>query len=526
METKSLEEEAKSLEVEAAVLLESTRNRLPTTFDRLATIQNETQDWMIKFDRIDSLFRLPDDNDKRMRLLTDYVNVSRLKNSVTASKESLMNGTYFSHMDEIWEVQEKCFMLDINRFPSLVRILAIPAMPEYELTLTGAMEQTTRAAGDATASTTSRSTISNRNAYFSVDIFGGANLGRKELAHLMPASRMNANTWFGVVPWVLQMNGQLEKRSTDTAVLENEWGLLQKCIHGIIRSDKKAREAGLGIKHFRSNQIWLENEAYYYDSIASIIIVPILTAAEVTRWNGEGYEAIVLAGHNPFEMSYTITDMKMQASSVYQKTSAYLGGTEDNFLATPDEIDKATSLLDLVLCNLAYTNTRHKYATILKEDDLKLHKDFMSAYKGPFAVENHVKVPSCTEKVHSGSAIVRKVVFRSVLDETTVSLNHPAPHPTLLLVKAAVNFSTRQGWSLVAGGESSDSDTDSIPSGSLEYEDRNYNDEQVRAPDFDKPPRKLDVPHEIAFVPISCTIPHLVLPEQASDTESDFWEML
>lgn len=90
--------------------------------------------------------------------------------------------------------------------------------------------------------------------------------------------------------------------------------------------------------------------------------------------------------------------------------------------------------------------------------------------------EQYVLVPRCTDHVTTGNVVVRKIVFKSVWDEACKSL-HPAPDPVLLTVKAACNWSTRQGWPLVAGGYyEEDSDTESVlPSWSAECEARGWN---------------------------------------------------
>jgi hypothetical protein len=184
-------------------------------------------------------------------------------------------------------------------------------MDYYEMTANGAMNRSTKVADDS--STTSDFSDSD-DSYYCVDIFGNKDIGGKELAYLMPTSKDHATTWFTVVP---KMDGMFWNNSqTNEKSLRQEWKSVQKGINGFCNVKSKLKQPGSGIKHFRSNRIRLFNQVEYFDKTAAILIVPIMTAVEMTQWTGEGYSAIFLAGH---VQSNTFLNEQDGAAEVYRQ---------------------------------------------------------------------------------------------------------------------------------------------------------------------------------------------------------------
>jgi hypothetical protein len=263
------------------------------------------------------------------------------------------------------------------------------------------------------------------------DIFGNVKPGcHLPDTYLLPASPMSARNWYNVIPWILPNIPENDTMSAenveDRADKESEWmRRMSKCVHGskIKESDGMAsyhRNPGSGIIHFRTNRVHIYAPSMLNEQ-PSLVIVPILTAESARNWNGEGYDAIVVAaGTN-----------EVTASNVYERVEAGLcisrfdddADLDINLMfATDDEVETARSLLSDVVENLS-----------------------LKWCEGSASKSNHVPfwpdgvpVPAPKEASLSRIGHVRKVTFVDAREKTVKE--HPAPDPILLVLKAAANW--------------------------------------------------------------------------------------
>jgi hypothetical protein len=256
----------------------------------------------------------------------------------------------------------------------------------------------------------------------------------------MPQSPECAATWFPFVPWVLNVTATFKDDEDDL-----RWDYVSKCIHGFKK--KKKREDDVGIKHFRSNRICLLGQKDIFDTDPCLLIVPIMTVQQVKDWNGEGYDAIVLAGHH----NSTTPD------KVYRMIGAAYGTLR---FATFDECNTACSLLrQMILCvckSLKSTFPLELLTTQMGSFQNQKILEQLSKLQSPSQTPTSmVDVPlpiginSTTTSIN-----VRKVSF-SHLNESIQSDDgsnmHPAPDPVLLCGKAAKNWLKRMKTPYLAG---------------------------------------------------------------------------
>jgi hypothetical protein len=67
---------------------------------------------------------------------------------------------------------------------------------------------------------------------------------------MMPHSDDCAKYWYPLVPWVLPI---------DSEKLKKDEMYLQKCIHGFKQTNTKNKQNHVGIKHFTTNRIRINN---------------------------------------------------------------------------------------------------------------------------------------------------------------------------------------------------------------------------------------------------------------------------
>jgi hypothetical protein len=205
----------------------------------------------------------------------------------------------------------------------------------------------------------------------------------------------------------------------------------------------------VGIKHFRTNRIRLENQANYLDTDPCVVIVPILSDDEVANWNGAGYSAIVLAGAG---VQPTSGRNKIKASYVYKMIGASEGGQYGDYLATSNDVNVATELLQLAVLSIAKScRTMYKNG----EENLKMEvaekKSTQTAYNDITKRNNpSIPVPVLINRRGPPLMKIRKVTF-SALTRLETSPCHFAPNPALLLAKAASNWLKRQKVELLPG---------------------------------------------------------------------------
>jgi len=190
------------------------------------------------------------------------------------------------------------------------------------------------------------------------------------------------------------------------------------------------------------NKIRLACQYDLFDQEPCVLIIPILDLDEMKRWNGEGYNALVMCG--------SIVDTSdpprvvIEASSVCQR----IGMIERGPIASAPQIEKARQLLEHVLLGMAYSllnRCQEKWNELFAAEDLR------SSFLSPTGIMK-LQVPDAV-------ASKEKLKVRVVEFSNHTALNgeategHPAPDPLLLAVKAAINWSRRNKQPLRAAGE-------------------------------------------------------------------------
>ena len=125
----------------------------------------------------------------------------------------ITDGTYFSTIDDLWDVSTKCFLVH----ESFVRMQNVTdTNNRYEETVKAASSK-----NGEVAEMSSRNGATASTDGLKIDIFGHPSESAHS-AHLLPHGPSCSPFWFPVVPWVLS-----------TKKLTLTWNFMQKCIHGI-----------------------------------------------------------------------------------------------------------------------------------------------------------------------------------------------------------------------------------------------------------------------------------------------------
>ena len=292
-----------------------------------------------------------------------------------------------------------------------------------------------------------------------VDIFG--NRSSAHPAHLLPYSTNCASYWTPIVRCVLSF------QKTEA----HSWDFVQKCIHGTECTEAEASNKKLiygstemsdsvstlagksykmhsvGIKHFPTNRIRLFAQKDYYVRSPCVIIVPLLTLEEVNKWNGEAYEAIVLAGAwNKTDAAQVYLGINATRDMMKQDGAA-------NRLADKDQCETACHLLDQMIrciCEAVNDSTASRFYN----DKFEKRVDTVPIKK--------INVPVSDWK---DSFKVRKISFANSNEQIK-----PAPDPVLLLAKAASNWFKRQDNKILPGWCSDDDTTYADDDGTEETE--------------------------------------------------------
>jgi hypothetical protein len=198
----------------------------------------------------------------------------------------------------------------------------------------------------------------------------------------------------------------------------------------------------LGIKHFRTNRIRLDCQETYLDKYPCVIIVPMLTLEGVKFWNGEPYEAIVLAGYwNYMDQEEHIF---VPAAQIYASinASANMQNNDNfaNFLATRNECKKSCLLLKRYIFFVIKAFRAHVNLMRANANDLENFAEWKRNLD-----KGWVPVPFSNEWDVDGMK-VRKVSFAA----SRAPVN-PAPDPVLLLAKAASNWLKRHDFAILPG---------------------------------------------------------------------------
>jgi hypothetical protein len=366
--------------------------------------------------------------------------------------EALTNGTFFSTIDDVWKKEDKNIKKVSSEY-SFVRCHHVADRYEKtvktadEATSTGNLNDDTNvelvedaernvgknSTGSKTADSSQRSKASDKH----VDIFGEAGPNAAS-AHLLPHATICSSYWIPVVPLVLS-----------TGEITLSWDFMQKCIHGTIDPSTRKRIPHVGIKHFPTNRIRLVSQEIYLDKFPCVIIVPIMTLEEVRNWQGERYDAIVLAGNWSYKENDNEEPVVVPAAKAYEGICAWHNMLNiANCLAIKDECSKACLLLEqFIVCVCKTFN-----------GTTDLHKNFEGAKTRGNVDEWKKNIPIKEAPVpvsgdwNDDTMKVRKVSFAE-----SKEMENPAPDPVLLLAKAASNWLKRHEILLLPGCGDDDS---------------------------------------------------------------------
>jgi hypothetical protein len=123
---------------------------------------------------------------------------------------------------------------------------------------------------------------------------------RRQWSKGSPDSQRNIASKFLVsfVLWIIPGSSNAEESANSPL----DWK--EKCINGVKHRGSTNRVSGVGAKHFRTNRICLRAQAFFFDQRGFLLIIPILTKDAVKNWDGQAYNAIVLAGGPDYHQCY------------------------------------------------------------------------------------------------------------------------------------------------------------------------------------------------------------------------------
>jgi hypothetical protein len=257
------------------------------------------------------------------------------------------------------------------------------------------------------------------------------------VAHLVPGSSRKAAGYFDVAICALAL---------DEAGLS--WETLQKAIHGAVPAGGGGRIAHTGIKHSVTNKIRLPGQGDYFDRLSCVLIVPVMTLNRAKRWDGEGYQAIVMVGP-PLTNEVDPDGHPVNVQSICAAINLLNAGET----ARPGQIDSARTLLSHFVLGLAYSllHRSGRFYHHMNENVRGEWNNLRTAFLQNAAAG--VVVPARNRAGQPWR--VRLVTFRGAAEAGNL---HVAPDPYLLTVKAAVNWSRRHNQQLLAAAEPQDDD--------------------------------------------------------------------
>ena len=381
-------------------------------------------------------------------------------------KLALMEGRYFALIDEVFEGNVREYRVEkkaaINFFKEVCRDAAQAKemkfrngtknklLAAYEITLKHAASSKNGDAAMADGQSRSSSHRLKKDLIWKNGIFGEIS-SHQEIAHLVPASVNDANTYWFVTDFLF---GYIKKRA---------WEVRSKLLHGTqdAKATKPARIKNTGVKNAVTNKIFLTHSMLYFDTSPNLLIIPVFTVQEAKDWKDEGYDAIALIDAYAFDTNKTnrqnetalekerkdtledvATETKFakgdkRLSKIATGTDFAFGDT--NLLATEEEIRKAHTLVK------AYTNAiigaqRH-FAPEESRKDRRGNENLVGRLYNSQNLQY-----SDTKLIWKPTQKVRKIRFASHSEED----GHPAPDPILLVTRAAVQLQRRRGIELAA----------------------------------------------------------------------------
>jgi hypothetical protein len=413
----------------------------------------------------------------------------------------LLNGTYYATIEEVWvgEVaefgheDEQCFTDLVRGSPPTFPMRAACAgggdiladgvgvhgtaahdpnggdrkreteerVAAYEYTKECAEDDDTYevAAPSTSTAASSRESSVDRDYHdvWPVDLFGNGDRSdvAAQMAYLVPTSSdMAATLYRDVAICALGLR------------LDAGWNTTQKAIHGATRkgvnngttetgdensgtdpnvaATTTTRGASLlpttGIKHFATNLIRLVGHEHFLDNAPCVLIVPVLSLAQVKCWNGEEYRAVVMVG-------------PWGNNSAQALCGAIRMQDKKEPFATPGEVEIARLLLELLIKGLAHS-LLERFPPAITDHWNAAQKANLDELRHAFSTNLRIHGGLVVPKVNGGDRAqplrVRMVDFASAAGpSSSIRGRHPAPDPLLLAVRAAVNWSARHDQRLL-----------------------------------------------------------------------------
>jgi hypothetical protein len=359
-------------------------------------------------------------------------------------------GNFYSSIDEIWDFDQILVQQsDVNLFENLRRDCT-PSFIErrqgrdnlegaYVLTVRAALDACGMVAKEKEKSRGSLGDTSEKKTVWPCDIFGNPR-ENSQIAHLVPVSSEDVSLYSDIARCVFGFQDRVPAKTIQKAIRGTSTivSAASGCLRTIVglllpsrrRAPKTRRSNFVGLQHLSTNKLRLCGQTYYDDK-PCLCIVPVLTVDAMKSWTGEGYEAIVLAGR------FTKDGEATEASEVYRNIRLT---TPTGPFASEGQIDVAREALTSMLLGMTYSL---KYRSDkLKAGLPKTYKDRVDERRVAFSCEGMTTCP-VEKRTNSGPRRVRLIKFQA--HDATDANGHPAPDPLLLVTKAGVNWSWKQG---------------------------------------------------------------------------------
>jgi len=280
-------------------------------------------------------------------------------NAKLALKDVLKDGRYFALIDQVFErdatsnftntttrstkkiFKEVCRSGSQLATKRLFRNGTKEMLPAYSLTLDHAKDSEAPEAseapdaGAATRLSRTSSHLSKKDTIWLHSIFKKEGPLNGDIAHLVPASKEHADTYWFVTHFLF---GYEANRS---------WGEIRRLIHGTNKKTKNGKLRKIdntGLKHAVPNKIVLAGQKTHFDQNPHVLIIPICTLKEAKDWKGKSYEAIVLIDACDPELDGSLEEKrKVDLPTITGDT--HFGQGDCDTLASKEEVQTAYNLV-------------------------------------------------------------------------------------------------------------------------------------------------------------------------------------
>ena len=353
-------------------------------------------------------------------------------------QESVSSGKYFATIRDIWPTP-RLFQMNKQNWRSQFETVCRENVPRFSRSCLSGDHRprqefiVSRKGAVDNSFIVGESVTTVNNDLIPVDIFGQP-IDATDKAHLLPKARNDAITWTDVGCAVLAIPLETVE-SERIAKVPRQQQTAAKAVLGC----QSGTEKRPGIRNLLSNIARFSNQGPLFDQNADTLIFPIRTLHQARKWNGEGYDAIVICKEPIQAVRVGMTSIQANDKSVE---------------ATTDEVNCAVGLAKHLCRFLALgalergekeVSNYQKSAT----EEQKLTEFFRSEM---------IPLPeelSCTPP----DKRIRKVRFYGHSDGPPDLLHHPAPDPLLLGFKSSNNFMRHfAGFRMVAGAEPNELD--------------------------------------------------------------------